>query len=65
MSEPIEEIKRRIIKQEIQKDEAENTETEKEIGEFKGHKFEHIDPKSSRTRDLFKKNIVDMQDKKE
>lgn len=61
MSEPIEEIKRRKIKQEVQQADHEDKEIEREIGQLKGHKVEHIDPKTSRTRDLFKRNIKDNQ----
>lgn len=58
MAEPIDELKRRIIKSKIQSADFEHANDEgKSIGEFKGRKMEHIDPKNSKTRSLFKKNI--------
>jgi hypothetical protein len=58
MTEPIDELKRRIVKGEIQHIDSENDHIQdKNIGEFKGHKIEQINPINSRTRGLFKKNI--------
>lgn len=57
MSEPIDELKRRMVKKDIQLAEPIMEDFERSIGGFKGHKIEHIDPKNSRTRDIFKKNI--------
>lgn len=65
MSEPIGEIKRRTIKKEIEQIDLDdkNIDIEKQMGELKGHKIEQINPKNSKTRNLFKKNIQDVQGK--
>ncbi len=57
MSEPIDELKRRQIKKDVLRAEPILDDADRSIGGFKGRKIEHIDPKTSKTRDLFKKNI--------
>ncbi len=60
MTEPIdiEEINRKVIKRDFQKVDFEHDQTREEnTVDFKGHKIEHIDPKNSKARNLFKKNI--------
>lgn len=63
MAEHIDEIKRRLLKNELERTMLQQEKIEPEVVEFKGHKIQQINPINSKTRQLFNQNVRDKQQK--